>query len=472
MSNEESHGSGDVTVGPGVTTDPSAPGGKNSEYEDLLRSFRELEKKCRILEGRLEERTADLADVELRLKSIVDTIPDGTVTIDEKAIIRSFSSASERLFGYGASEVIGENVKILMPSPYHDRHDGYIARYLETGEKRIMGSGRIVFGRRRDGTTFPMELHVAEMFLGGRRAFLGAIRDITRRDEAEGRVQDLQSNLLEVSRNSILGEMSSALAHELNQPLSAIISYLDAGRHLIAAAGVELPERELETLEKASGQAQRAGNVIQQMRQLIRYGETDRQVSDINTIVQDSMALVSVGLASGESRIALDLGIDLPPVLVDTVQMQQVVLNLIRNSVEALGGTDGGRTIVRTEPAGAEFVRLISQRQWPRPRPRGRRTGVSALRHVEGGRHRDRPGDLQVDRRKPSRPDRGRKQRGRRRYLLVHHARGAHGGRRAMTDAKTVFIVDDDEAIRDSLEILLMSRALSTAAEIWARAAA
>ena len=345
----------------------------------------------------------------------------------------------------------------------------------KTGEKRIMGSGRIVVGRRRDGTTFPMELHVAEMFLGGRRAFLGAIRDITRRDVAEGRVQDLQSNLLEVSRNSILGEMSSALAHELNQPLSAIISYLDAGRHLIAAAGVELPERALETLEKASGQAQRAGNVIQQMRQLIRYGETDRQVSDINTIVQDSMALVSVGLASGESRIALDLGIDLPPVLVDTVQMQQVVLNLIRNSVEALGGgggTDGGRTIVRTEPAGAEFVRLISQRQWPPPRPRGRRTGVSALRHVEGGRHRDRPGDLQVDRRKPSRPDRGRKQRGRRRYLLVHHARGAHGGRRAMTDAKTVFIVDDDEAIRDSLEILLMSRGLSMAAGIWARAAA
>ena len=352
MSNEGSHGSGDVTVGPGVTTDPSAPGGKNSEYEDLLRSFRELEKKCRILEGRLEERTADLADVELRLKSIVDTIPDGTVTIDEKAIIRSFSSASERLFGYGASEVIGENVKILMPSPYHDRHDGCIARYLETGEKRIMGSGRIVVGRRRDGTTFPMELHVAEMFLGGRRAFLGAIRDITRRDVAEGRVQDLQSNLLEVSRNSILGEMSSALAHELNQPLSAIISYLDAGRHLIAAAGVELPERALETLEKASGQAQRAGNVIQQMRQLIRYGETDRQVSDINTIVQDSMALVSVGLASGESRIALDLGIDLPPVLVDTVQMQQVVLNLIRNSVEALGGGDGRRANDRAHGAG------------------------------------------------------------------------------------------------------------------------
>ncbi len=120
-------------------------------------------------------------------ESIADTIPDGTVTIDEKAIIRSFSSASERLFGYGASEVIGENVKILMPSPYHDRHDGYIARYLETGEKRIMGSGRIVVGRRRDGTTFPMELHVAEMFLCGRRAFLGAIRDITRRDEAGGR---------------------------------------------------------------------------------------------------------------------------------------------------------------------------------------------------------------------------------------------------------------------------------------------
>ena len=309
------------------------------------------------LEQRFRARTAELEDRERRLSTIIETIPDAIITIDETGIVQSFSSVASRVFGYAADEVVGRNVSMLMPSPYSGAHDGYIARYLKTGERRIIGSGRLVVGLRRDGTTFPMELYVGEISLDDRRLFLGAVRDITSRQEMERRVQNLQATLLEAARLTTLGEMASALAHELNQPLSAIRSYLDAGQHLLDPAKVEVPPRALEMIEKAAGQARRAGEVIQHMRQLARKGETERQVTDINVVVQDGAALASIG-----SRQAVDIGFelasDLPNVLIAVTQVQQVVVNLVRNSQEALAAVPDARITVCTERAGGDFVRV------------------------------------------------------------------------------------------------------------------
>src|SRR5262245_27181420 len=163
---------------------------------------------------------------EAHLQSILDTVPDAMVVIDERGIIRSFSSAAERLFGYSAAEVAGQNVKLLMPSPYREAHDGYLARYLGTGDRRIIGIGRVVVGERQDGSTFPMELAVGEMKSGNQRFFTGFIRDLTERQETEARLQELQTELVHISRLTAMGEMASTLAHELNQPLSAIANYL------------------------------------------------------------------------------------------------------------------------------------------------------------------------------------------------------------------------------------------------------
>jgi len=169
-----------------------------------------------------ESVTAGLARREAHVRSILDTVPDAMVVIDEEGLIRDFSPAAERMFGWSAAEVEGKNVRMLMPDPYRSAHDGYLERYYRTGEKRIIGRGRIVVGERKDGSTFPIELAVGEMQAEGPRHFTGFIRDLTERQQAEARLQELQNELVHVSRLTALGEMASALAHELNQPLSAI----------------------------------------------------------------------------------------------------------------------------------------------------------------------------------------------------------------------------------------------------------
>ena len=186
----------------------------------------------------------DLLAREAHLKSILETIPDAMVVIDPRGDIQSFSSAAERLFGRKAEEVIGRNVSMLMPSPYRENHDGYLERYLRTGERRIIGVGRVVVGERKDGSTFPMELAIGEMKSNDKLFFTGFIRDLTERQKTEARLQELQAELVHISRLTAMGEMASTLAHELNQPLAAIANYLKGARRIldkpqsdIAAAG-------------------------------------------------------------------------------------------------------------------------------------------------------------------------------------------------------------------------------------------
>ena len=348
-------GDADEVNAVGTTSSLGGDDVRNLETSDTVEGMRAA---YRALEQRFLARTGELEDRGQLLDTVIATIPDAIIVIDETGIVQSFSAVAVRMFGFEADEVVGRNISMLMPPPYRDAHDGYLARYLETGEKRIIGSGRLVMGLRSNGTSFPMELYIGEMRLDDRRLFLGAVRDISSRQSVERRVQDLQAALLEAARLSTLGEMSSALAHELNQPLSAIMNYLDAGRHLLHAAGAELPPRALEMFEKAAGQAQRAGEVIQHMRQLARKGETDRVMADINVVVQDGAALASIGISRGSSALNFELSGALPTVLIDATQVQQVVVNLVRNSLEALEATPDGKVTVTTEPDGPDFVRV------------------------------------------------------------------------------------------------------------------
>lgn len=269
------------------------------------------------------------------LRSIIESVPDAMVVIDDRGAIQSFSPTAQRLFGYTEAEVVNRNVNILMPSPYHEEHDSYIHHYLTTGEKRIIGTGRVVVGRRADGSTFPMELAVGETKVKGRRLFTGFIRDITERQTVRERLHELQSALLRASRLSEVGQMGSALAHELNQPLTAIINYLQACTRLIESGSLA-PERLRDIMEKTVVQASRAGQIIQRMRQLIQKGETERQLENINTLVEEASALGLIGAKENGVMVTMHLGSNLPAVMVDRIQIQQIVLNLVRNGVEAL----------------------------------------------------------------------------------------------------------------------------------------
>jgi two-component system, LuxR family, sensor kinase FixL len=284
-----------------------------------------------------DRKAAELAqrESELRLRSILDTVPDAIVVIDARGIIQSFSQAAEQLFGYESAEVVGDNVNVLMPTPYREAHDGYIERYLRTGERRIIGIGRVVTGRRKDGETFPMELQVGEFSFSGARYFTGFVRDLTERQEAERRIQDLQAELLHASRLSVMGQMASTMAHELNQPLTAVTNYLEAGRQLLSS-GAGTPERVGEMMEKAVGQAQRAGEVIRRLRGFVSKGETERRIQSLNQLVEEALALALVGARQRGVRTSLALDHTLAPILVDHVQIQQVVLNLVLNAVEAM----------------------------------------------------------------------------------------------------------------------------------------
>lgn len=285
-----------------------------------------------------ETAAASLAAREAHLRSVLETVPDAMVVIDEAGDIHDFSPAATRMFGWTAKEIVGRNVRLLMPEPYRGAHDDYLNRYYRTGERRIIGKGRVVVGERRDGSTFPIELAVGEMRAGGERFFTGFIRDLTENQQAEARLQELQNELVHVSRLTSLGEMASALAHEINQPLSAIANYLKGSRILLAREEVPI-DRLAEAVERAAAEALRAGDIIRRLRDFVARGETERAVESLPKLVEEASALALVGAREHDIRIrfVFDPAVDL--VLVDKVQIQQVVLNLVRNAVDALSET-------------------------------------------------------------------------------------------------------------------------------------
>ena len=272
------------------------------------------------------------------LGSILATVPDALIVIDVRGQIVSFSAAAQRMFQYAESDVLGENISMLMPSPDREKHDGYIDHYLKTGERRIIGIGRLTSARRRDGSTFPIELSVGEVQDEGRPLFTGFIRDLTESQQAERRVADLQAELAHASRVTAMGTLASALAHELNQPLTAIANSLEAGRDMLDADGPVDRELLREAMAERASQALRAGEIIRSLREFIRRGETIRQPEPLRGLLAEGAALAFIGV---DSR-GLDMDISVDPrvdkVLVNRVQLQQVIINLTKNAVEAMAG--------------------------------------------------------------------------------------------------------------------------------------
>jgi two-component system sensor kinase FixL len=288
--------------------------------------------------NRLLRESEDSRYRQAHLQSILDTVPEAMIVIDDHGVMRSFSATAERLFGWDAAEVVGKNVSMLMPSPYRQEHDSYLHRYRDTAERRIIGIGRIVVGERKDGSTFPMELAVGEAKVGAEQFFTGFIRDLTERRTQERRMQELQSELVHVSRLTAMGEMASSLAHELNQPLSAITSYLRGAATLLKVDQAD-KERIREVLDRSAVQALRAGDIIKRLREFVAKGETQHSLENPATLLEEAAALALVGAREQGVRVSLRCDRDLPDIVVDKIQIQQVALNLIRNAVEAMETT-------------------------------------------------------------------------------------------------------------------------------------
>ena len=298
-------------------------------------------------------------EAEAHLRSILATVPDAMVVIDEQGTILSFSAAAEKMFAYGESEVVGRNVKMLMPSPDRERHDQYLLNYLTTGKRKIIGIGRVTTALHRDGSTFPIELAVGEAWLGERRIFTGFIRDLTERQQTLLRLQDLQSELAHVGRVSEMGTLASSLAHELNQPLTAVASYCESARDLLdqdADSDTLLMVRE--ALDEAAQQAVRAGQIVRRLRDFMSTGETERRIESLQRLINEANALALVGSREHGIDVQLQLDPGADKVLVDRVQIQQVLVNLIRNAIDAMMETPLRCLSLRTNCAGGDFVEV------------------------------------------------------------------------------------------------------------------
>lgn len=303
-----------------------------------------------------QDALAVLAEREAHLRSIYDTAPDALIVIDERGAMQTYSAAAERMFGWSASEVLGRNVRMLMPQPFREAHDGYLGRYLDTGERRIIGIGRIVMGERKDGSTFPIELAVGEVRSERGRFFTGFLRDLSERQATEARLQELQAELVQMARLTALGEMASALAHELNQPLSAIANYLSGARRLMAD---DTDARALDALDKAQEQALRAGEIIRRLRDFLSRGEPERRVESLSKLVREACALALVGAKEHGVHVRYQLDPKAAQVLVDRVPIQQVIINLVRNALDAME-KHPRRELLVSSSVGEESMAVVS----------------------------------------------------------------------------------------------------------------
>ncbi len=302
------------------------------------------------------EKAAEAAIVrrEHHLRSILNTVPDAMIVMNENGIVASFSAAAELVFGYAASDVIGQNVAMLMPQTEARDHDAHLRKYRHTGERHVIGNVRLERAMRKGGETFPIELAVGEASIAGERIFTGFIRDLTNRHATERRVQELQSELVHVSRVSAMGTMASTLAHEINQPLTAIANYLEATRAMIDDSVdpvlAPLLADIAEALELAAAQSLRAGTIVRRLRAFVDGGDTGFRDEALDLLVEEATSLGLLG--AHEAGIAVVNTASPGPVMVrvDRIQIQQVLVNLIRNAIHSMAASRIKTLSIATAP--------------------------------------------------------------------------------------------------------------------------
>jgi PAS domain S-box-containing protein len=337
----------------------AAEGQLHRQHDDLVVVHRQAE--------------AVLRDSEARTHAILQTAVDGIITIDEWGIVESFNPAAERLFGYTADEVIGQNIRMLMPSPYREEHDAYMARYLQTGEPHIIGIGREVRAQRRDGTTFPIALAVSEMYIAGRRMFTGIIHDLTARVQAEEALRRAR-NELEVRVQERTAELTAAneeikrfayiVSHDLRAPLinlkgfaselrtacdvlqvalPATLPHLEAPQRtdVVRALDQDIPE----ALSFIETSVTRMDHLIRAILHLSRLGRRDLywEPLDMRALVQGTVQTLAHQIAQRQTQVTVE---PLPTVLADRIAMEQIMGNLLANAVAYLEPERPGEIVV------------------------------------------------------------------------------------------------------------------------------
>lgn len=277
----------------------------------------------------------DVTVSEARLETVLETAGDGIMVTNDRGRILMYNKACENLFGYSAGEALGRNVTLLMP-PRHARvHDDSVAQYVRHGKDDVIGLAHEVAGLHKDGSSIPIELTIGEAHTPAGRQFIGVLRDLRYRHNAEAHMDELQQQLLQLSRRNAVDEMGAAMAHELNQPLTALTLYLQAIEKKNKAFEL-LNEDMSDILSKALRETERAGQIIQRMRWFGKRVAMKNVAADLHQLIQDSVELTTVGYRRKGLRIHTDVEENLPELRIDAVQIQQILVNLLRNAIEAV----------------------------------------------------------------------------------------------------------------------------------------
>jgi two-component system sensor kinase FixL len=282
------------------------------------------------------------AVLSVESQALLDAAVDAVVLITHEGIVQAFSPSAVRMFGYPAHEIIGGNVTRLMNDSDAAQHDALLKRYLRTGEARIIGIGREVSARRKDGTLFPAHLSVGRLPGQGPPRFVGFLQDMSLRREALAAIEEerelterARDRMLQVARLATMGEMANGIAHELNQPLAAIANFAQACTRILEHANPDLVDVK-EALQQISAQALRAGDIIVRLRKMVGTPAGRRESTDINELIQEIGKLTRADARDHSVQVQWQLSSDLPRLIVDRIQIQQVLLNLVRNAVDAL----------------------------------------------------------------------------------------------------------------------------------------
>jgi two-component system sensor kinase FixL len=279
------------------------------------------------------------------LQALMDAAVDAVILIDDRGRIGAINLSTQRLFGFSVDQLLGKNVSMLMPEPYRSAHDSYLARYAATGVPHIIGVGREIEAQRKDGSVFPAFISVGRVPGAQPPRFVGFVRDITPQrlaaaaiERERDRERRSQERMVHVSRMATMGEMAAGIAHELNQPLTAITNYSHASDRLLAGAQPDVAEVRA-AVREIGAQALRAGEIIRKLRRLVDHQETQRTATEINDVIEELQALTQADARHNDTRLRVTLAPRLPPVNIDRIQIQHVLLNLWRNAVEALADT-------------------------------------------------------------------------------------------------------------------------------------
>lgn len=304
--------------------------------------------------------TSDPATVPVQLDPVLDAMVESMIVIDENGTMERVNKATETMFGYAPEELMGRNISVLMDGPDKARHDSYLEHYRKTGRRRIIGIGREVLANRKDGSTFPAHIAVGEVGSPDGTRFVGLIRDLTDQRRLEEQSLRRREEMVNVSRLSTMGEMAAAMAHELNQPLTAIANYGAACTRLLEHDAEGNLDDIKEALREITNQAHRAGEVIRRTRTFTKSSEAERSDTTLSAVAEQIRSLAELDTKANNIHLDWDIPDDLPPIVVDAVQIQQVILNLIRNAVDAMRQTEPvDRTInVKAKLTGPHEIRL------------------------------------------------------------------------------------------------------------------